>query len=372
MAKNTDLLPFTEIVERVREIARIVSPNDFPRARGAVNDIYIRKIPAEEDWNFLLVRSDLTCTAPYTTGNLSVNTQDSALTGGGGIALDTAMVGRRIKFNENPDVYTVTAVTNTTTGTIAPLLSGDRNIVNGAFTIAQPVYPLAADFDRFPKNGGLLFYQGGRITQIPEVRETPYYRDYASAPASVPQTCRLVQVGTEGVQYVELQPPPNKAYNVGAEYLKRPVIMRETTGGFCTVSAGATIVTFQGAARIGEMTTGMFFRINAFGTGADSEWYRLIALSAANSTGTLQIAFAVSAAVSAGYVVCHVPDYPVKVQPAIFYGAVTTVTADQNDPLFKFYEAKYVETIDDAKRVFKTRIYKQEVETIFEDWQYRR
>ena len=36
MGKNVDSLPFTEIVERVREIARIDSENDKPRARGAV------------------------------------------------------------------------------------------------------------------------------------------------------------------------------------------------------------------------------------------------------------------------------------------------------------------------------------------------
>ena len=372
MSKNIEQLPYTEIVERTREIARITSDNDRPRARGAVNDLYVRKIPAEEDWTFLLVSSSLTCTAPYITGNLTINTQDSALTGGGGIVLNTSMVGFRIKFNENPDVYTLVSVTNTTTGTIAPILSGDRNIANGAFSIFQPNYALAPDFDRFPKNGGLLFYQGGQITQIPEVRETPYYRDYTPSPTSTPKSCRLVQAGTEGVQYVEVQPPPQKAYNFGYEYLKRPVVMRETTGGFCTISAGATLVTFQSAARVGEMTTGMFFRINAFGTGADSEWYRLIALSAANSTGTLQVAFAVSAAISAGYTVCHAPDFPVKLHPAIMHGAITVLTADQNDPLFQFYEGKYRETIDDAKRTFKTRIYKQEVETIFEDWNYRR
>ena len=311
--------------------------------------------------------SSITCTAPYTTGVATVNTQSAAVTFAGGAVIGTDMIGRRIKFNSNPNVYLLSG-----TGAITPPLSGDTNLASDAFSIFQPVYALAPDFDRFPKNGGLLFYQGGRMTPIPEVKEQTYYRDYTPSPSSVPQTCRLVQAGTEGVQYVEIQPPPQKAYNVGYEYLKRPTIMRETTGGLVTVSAGATVVTFFGAARIGEMTTGMFFRIDAYGVGADSEWYRLIALSAANSTGTLQTAFAVSAAISAGYTVCHAPEYPVKLHPAILHGAITSITADQNDPLYKFYDTRYRETMNDGKRTFKTRIYNQQAELINEDWSYRR
>ena len=367
MSKNTDVLPFTEIVERVREIARIDSENDKSRGRGAVNDIYVRKIPAEEDWTFLLAGSSITCTAPYTTGVATVNTQAASVTFAGGAVIGTDMIGLRLKFNSNPDVYILSG-----TGTINPPLSGNTNLSSDAFSIFQPIYALAPDFDRFPKNGGLIFYQGGRMTAIPEVKEQTYYRDYTPSPSSVPATCRLVQAGTEGVQYVEIQPPPQKAYNFGYEYEKRPVIMRETTGGLVTVSAGATVATFFGAARLSEATTGMFFRVDAFGKGADSEWYRVIAISQANSTATLQVAFAVSAAVSAGYTLCHAPDYPVKLHPAIMQGAITVVTADQNDPLFKFYDEKYRESINDAKRTFKTRIYKQEVETIFEDWMYRR
>lgn len=370
MAKTTDVLPYTELVERVREIARIASENDRSRARGAVNDVYARKVPSEEDWSFLLIASGLTCDRPLTDGTVSINTGTSVVTTNA-TSLGSANTGWRIKFSENPDLYTVTFV-NTTTLTISPLLSEGVNIAGGAYTAFNPVYALAGDFDRFPKNGGLLFSQGGRMTPIPEVKEQGYYRDYTPSPMSVPRTCRLVQAGTEGLQYVELQPPPGKAYNVSYEYLKRPTIMRETTAGTATLSGGGTIVTFHGGARIGEMTTGMYVRVDAFGTGADSEWYRLIALSAANSTGTLQTAFAVSAAVSAGYTVCHAPEYPVKLQPAILYGAVTTVTADQNDPLFKFYDAKYREAITDGKRTFKTRIYKQEVESLAEEWQYRR
>ena len=370
MAKNVDVIPFTELVERVREIARIASENDFPRARGAVNDVYARRIPTEEDWTFLLVSSAITCQRPINDGTVSVNTGSSTVTLAS-TSLGSANNAWRIKFAENGDVYAFTYI-DSTAGTISPSLSEGQNISAGAYTAFQPVYALAPDFDRFPKNGGLLFYQGGRITQIPEQRETPYYANYNPNPTATPATCRLVQAGTDGVPYIEVQPPPNQAYNLPYEYLKRPVVLRETTAGVATVDAGSTSVTFQAGARLGEMTTGMYFRIDAFGTKADSEWYRIIDLNQATSTATLQMAFAPSAATSAGYVVCSAPDYPVKVQPAIMWGAICNVTADQNDPLFQFYDQKYQESINESKKVFKTRIYKQEVESILEDWQYRR
>ena len=58
--------------------------------------------------------------------------------------------------------------------------------------------------------------------------------------------------------------------------------------------------------------------------------------------------------------------------PAILYGAAATVIADQNDPLFKLYEQKYREAITDGKRMYKSRIYNQEVETVLEDFNFRR
>ena len=370
MAKNTDQLPFTEIVERVREIARIASDNDRPRARGAVNDVYARKIPAEEDWTFLLVSSAITCDRPVSDGTVTVNTGDSTVQLSS-TSLGSANTGWRVKLNDNADVYTLTYV-NATTMTINPSLSEGQNIANGAYVAFNPFYALATNFDRFPKNGGFLFYQGGRITAIPEQREQKYYQDYTPQPNSVPAHCRPVTMGTSGVPIYEIVPPPLKAYNLPYEYLKRPEQLRESTAGWVTIDAGSTVVVGSpGFSRFTEAQTGWYFRVDAFGQGADSEWYRIISI-AHNSSLTLQTAFGMSGAVSAGYTLCPAPDYPVKVQPAIMFGAITVITADQNDELYQFYNARYTETLSDAKRTFKTRIYPQEVETVFEDFQYRR
>lgn len=369
MAKNTDHLPYTEVVERLREMARIASENDRGRARGAVQDVYSRKLPAEEDWSFQLVGSSITCDRPIADGTVSVNTGTTTVTLSV-TSLGSANTGWRFKFTENGDVYTFTFV-NTTTGTISPPLSEGTNITGGAYTAFQPVYALARDFDRFPKNGGLQFFQGGRMTIIPEVKEQTYYRDYTPSP-TVPRTCRLVQAGTDGTQKVEIQPPLQKAYNLPYEYLQRPAPLHETTAGTATVAANGTTVTFHAGALLAEAQTGDFFRINAFGAGADSEWYALANINQTTSTCTLQTAFGVSGATSAGYTICSAQAMPVKLQPATLYGAITFVTADQNDPQFQFYETKYREVVNDAKRTFKTRIYQQEVELIAEDWQYRR
>ena len=370
MAKNLEAIPFTELVERVVQIARVDSDNDRSRARGAVQDVYVRKVPQEEDWSFWLASSAVTCDPEYKTGTVTVTTQATACTFDGGASLSAGMTGRKIKFNDNNDVYTLT-FSNTTAATITPPLSGDVSISGGAFSIFQPTYALAADFDRFPKNGGLQLFQGGRPTILPEAGFQNFKAEYTPSPGT-PARCRLVSFGTTGVPHAELNPPPLKAINLPYDYLRRPVALRETSAGTCTVSANGTTVTFHAGARLAESSTGWYLRINAFGTGADSEWYRVLGIASATSTATLQLAFGVSGATSAGYVLSAAPDMPEKLHIAVQHGAVTLVTADQNDELYQLYEAKYRETINEGKRTYKTRIYGQEVDMIFTDFNYRR
>ena len=370
MSKNIEAIPFTEAVERVIQIARIESVNDESRARGAVNDIAVRKIPSEEDWNFFLASSALTCDAEYKVGTLSVNTQDTVVTFSSDVTITAAMTGRKLKANDNGDIYTFTRANNTG-GTINPPLSGDRNITSGAYTIFQPIYALAPNFDRFPKNGGLMLFQGGKPTVLPEKSIQGYFDEYTPFPGT-PGFCRLVEAGTDGAQRVEVVSPPQKAINLPYEYLFRPPMMRETTAGVANISAAGTTVTGSaGASRFTEATTGWYFRIDAFGTGADSEWFRIISI-AHDSSMTLQSAFGLSGAVSAGYTLCPAPMMPAKMHMAVLHGAISAVISDQDDPLFKLHEEKYREIINDGKRTYKTRIYQQDVPLIAEDWNYRR
>ena len=166
MSKTVREIPATELVERAQTMARITSTNDEVRAWGALNDVYLQELPAQADWNFQLASSSLTTTQRYNTGTVSVDTGATSVTFTGA-TIPTALDGGRIRFNDNPNVYTFTR-TGAASGTISPALSEDRNISGGAYNLYQPVYTLAPDFNRFPKNGGLQLWSGAKPTPVPE------------------------------------------------------------------------------------------------------------------------------------------------------------------------------------------------------------
>lgn len=369
MSKNVQVLPATELVEQATQIARIEATNDESRVWGAMNFVYLHEVPNQADWPFFLASSSLLTTPKYNTGTVAVNTGDTAVTFTGA-TLPTALDGGRIKFNDNPNVYTFTR-TGAGTGTISPALSEDKNISGGAYTLYQPIYPLAATFNRFPKNGGLQIWRGGRPDPIPEDAIQTYYTNFAASP-TIPKTCRLLAPDTADAVRVELIPGPDKAYVLPYDFLANPPALRESTAGTCTINAGSSSVTFHAGARVAESTTGWYFRVDAFGTGADSEWYRVLALSAANSTVTLQTAFGLSGATSAGYTLCAGLQLPGLLQGAVLHGTVKRLLADQKDSTYVYVDSLQTTAIHDAKRLFKTRTYNQPVETALEDFHFRR
>ena len=307
---------------------------------------------------------------PYTTGNATINTQATAVSFSSDVVLTAAFTGRKIKFSENPNVYDLT-FSNATSGTISPPLSGSNNISAGAFTIFQPNYALAPDFDRFPKNGGLLLYQGGRIKQIREAQSTKeYYEKYNPSP-STPELCRVVEFGTAGVPHVELVPPSKEASVFQCDYIRRLLPLRETTAGFVDINSSGTAVTGSaGTTRFTEAQTGWYIRIDAFGIGDDSEWYRISNI-AHNSSLTIS-AFGLSGATTAAYTISATPQMPFGIHPAILYGAAMSLMADQNDPQYAVMASLKTAVLIDARRLYKTRVYSQEIETVAEEFHYRR
>lgn len=369
MSKTVKELPATEIVERALTTARAVSNDDEVRAWAALQDVYLQELAAQADWSFLLASSSLTTEPKYTTGTAAVNSGATAVTFTGA-TIPATLDGGRLKFNDNPNVYTFTRLSSSN-GTISPALSEDRNISGGAFTLYQPLYTLAPDFNRFPKNGGLQTWQGGRPTPIPEEAIQSYYSDVTVGPTR-PARCRLVAPDTAGTPRVELDPPPDKAYLMPYDYFYYPPALRESTGGVATVVASATGATFQGTVRLGEVTTGWFFRVDNFGTDAFSEWYRVTSVSAANSAVTFQTAFGLSGATSANYTLCMAPAVPSLLHQYLLHGTTKRLLADQNDKTFIYTDSLQSGVIADAKRLYKTRLYNQPIETALEDYQFRR
>lgn len=369
MSKNIGEIPATELVERVSELAR-----ERVDVRGKiwaiVNDIYVREIPRKEDWAFFLASSTLTLQQEVNSGTVSVNTGATTVTFSG-VTLTSANTGLKLKIFGNDYLYDVTFL-QTTSLTISPPFSGNVNVSATNYSLFDPTYSLAQDFDRFPKNGGLINYRGSTKEIIPEVAYQDWVSDYSTSTQETPTRCRIVGTDTAGNVILEVNPPPKIAKTLAYDYFLKPKVMRETTGGLIgNVSNGGTNVIGDTNCRFLEATTGDYFRIDAFGVAGYSEWYRIISI-ANNSSLTLQTAFGTSGATSANYTICSAPQMPAKMHPAILYGSLIQLCADQDDPMVQSYNLKLAEVLSDGKRLYKTRIYNQDIHNMGEDYMYRR
>ena len=369
MSKNIQEIPFTELVERVGLIARERADVD-PKIRGAVNDTYIREIGRKWDWNFLLVSSTLTVTPSYNTGTVSANTGATTLTFSSDVSLDASYTGSQVKITGNDYVYNAT-YQSATSLTIQPPISGNLNYTNAGYTIFFPFYALAQDFDRLVKNGSLVNYIGGVQKTIAETPYQEWAPNYSVSPSDTPDRIRIIGTNTAGNQVLEINPPPKTAKSYMYNYYQSLKPMRETTAGLIgSIGSSSTSVVGDSNTRFLEANTGDYFRIDAFGTGNDSEWYRIISIQN-NSTMTLQTAFGLSGATSTGYTICSSPQIPVKLHPAIMYGAILQIAVDQTDQMYQAYNMKLAEVLSDGKRLYVSRVYNQQLHSDAEEYLYR-
>lgn len=373
MSKNISEIPLTEIVERVKSLSRAPRNSDS-KIRGIIQDVYCREIPSKFDWNFMLVSSGLTTIEEYKTGTVSINTGSTTAAFSSDAALLAAMVRRNFKVGGDPTVYEITSLSSATSFTINPAYQSSQNVSNQSYTVFQPIYPLAKDFDRFPKSGGIFSYNGSEKKILEEVQYRPYLDAYNSVPSAQSDKVRLVGEDSAGNMQVEFVPPPSTAINYGYDYYKELRPLSETTAGtiLSIAAGGVTTVLGNTTTRFTEATTGDWFRVDALGTGADSTWYRIKEISN-DSSLTLLTAFANTAITSlANYTIARAPDMPVRLHIAIVYGALRSLELDQTDQNYIFYHTQYAQVMSDSKRIYVSRPYNQEITGIHEDYMYRR
>lgn len=371
MAKNINEVPYTELYERVQKLARAGESN-ATKIRGVIQDIYKLEIPAKFDWNFLLSSSSVTVIDEYHDGTLSATTGSSTVYGTS-TTFSQSMVGRKIKPSSNDQTYDIVAYLNSTALTISPSFQGASNITGASYSIFQPIYALASDFDRFPKHGGVYRWSGGSKQILPEDQYARYLDDY-QASATTPQKTRLVGLDTLGCQLFEFIPSPRKAANYGYDYYRTPLMLQESTQGTInSISANSPIVNGIGTRFTEAKTNGLWwFRVDQFGTGQDSTWYRISTISH-DSQMTLATAFANSAVTAgASYTICSSPDMPSRMHVAVLYGSLRALEVDQNDPNAQFYHAQYAQVLSDSKRIYVSRPYSQDITGAMEDYRYRK
>lgn len=374
MSKNTTELPYTEITERVMSLGR-VNPNAREKVRGIIQDMYTRDIPTKFDWSFLFASSAITTVAESKVGTVNATTGSNVLTFSSDAVIIDSMNGRKIKLAGNQVTYEIDSI-GVSAVRITPVFLGENNVISGSYTIFQPTYPLAGDFDRFPKNGGVYKWSGGSKEVMPESPYQEYNEDYSGQPSD-PQAVRIVGMDTAGNQIVEFSPAPKDAKVYSYDYIQRLNPMQETTASFVRgISSKSVSVALLGTTQYSEITTDSktinFFRVDAFGTGNDSSWYPVISYQG-DSSHTLRLAFAASAVTSsANYTISQVPKMPTMLHHGIIYGSLAHIMADQNDPNAVLYMGRYAQVLSDAKRIYVTRVYNQDIHGIQEEWDYRR
>jgi len=368
---NISEIPVTEIVERTQKLAR-VGEDTLDKIRGVVTDVYVREIPAKFDWTFLITGSSFTTNSETHGGTITMNTGDTTvvLTGD---TFPSNCSGYKIKFGGNDAVYDVISYASTTSITIAPALQGASNLSGASYSLYRDIYPLAKDFDRFPKPGGVYRWTGGRKQILPEVQYANYINDDYQSGAGTPSKTRLVGIDTAGCQQVELIQAPKDSRVYGYDYIKTLCPLFETTAGTLTsLASNGITVNATGANFTKVLTDGScFFRVDNFGVGADSNWYRVISIQNNNQL-TLATAFANSSITVANYTISQAPKYPVRMHLGLIYGACRQLTVDQNDPNAQFYHNQYAAVLSDAKRIYVSRPYSQEIDGVFTDYRYRR
>lgn len=373
MAKNISEIPFTEAVERVQKLGRVGITN-ASKIRGVYNDIYVSDIGAKFDWNFLMANSSLLTVDEYHQGSVTMNTGDTAVIFSSDAVLTSSMVGRKIKFTGNAAVYDIIAFSNTTSLTINPSLQGTTNLSGAAYSIYQPSFSLASNFDRFPKPGGVYRWSGGTKQILPETQYAQYVdHDYQST-ATTPAKTRLFGTDTLGNQLVEIIPPPRQAQVLGYDYIRTLKPLYESTAGtISSVGANATTIFGTNTRFTEALTDGtFFFRLDALGQGQDSSWYKIIAI-ANDSQMTIATAFA-NTGITAGanYTISRSPEMPVRLHEGLVFGTLRALTTDQNDPNMAYYNQMYATVLSDAKKIYVSRPYSQDVTGVFEDYMYRR
>ena len=121
-----------------------------------------------------------------------------------------------------------------------------------------------------------------------------------------------------------------------------------------------------------DSNTGDWFRVDALGTGQDSQWYRIIAI-AHDSSLTLSTVFANTAITSsANFTISSAPEMPHKLHYGVLYGSIRSIALDQNDEAAAFYQIKFAEVMSDGKKQYVSRDYNTEISTVAEEWMYRR
>ena len=354
----TGVIPFTELYERLLNLGRIDSPNNTDYSKGITNDSYTRTLPRVEDWNALVTEDTLQMIAAYNTGTVAVTVGSTSVTGTG-TTFTTAMTseaGYKIKISGNRDIYKFDYI-SPTSGIITPSLSAPNDITAGTFEVFKDEYDLAADFDRFLKNGSVYVYSDGRIQDV--IKEVPrdMFREDFSTGKSDPIR-RVLQTRNNSVtgrKMVRVNPWPATAYNYPYEYTKKISPMSDYQIGTVTVTNASTTVTGTDTFFSSNTSAGDYFRVDGNGIADSSIWYKISSVDS-DTQLTLEVNYGEATEASLDYTVSESPsEFPSEFHEFILYDGLVIVIGEQGDPSSANFSLRREEILLTLKRNYKSR-----------------
>lgn len=338
--------PFTKIVEdvmlEVRENSSEAAVENKYKRR--VNDVWARDLFSKNDFDFMSRVGTLTIPAGYTTGTASIGISGTAVTGVG-TTWTAAMTGYKIRFFGNQDIYTFTYL-SATTGTISPAFSGDAAISGGQYMIFQDTFSLAGDYDRMVDPPGFYYdYYNARVTLLRKM--TPdWYKMWSTVRSLFPMYYRPFGRSSDNLYWqVQFAPPILHTKYIYYEYIPTFSDMKEYTVGTCATTAGDATVTGTATDFVNNVKAGDAFRKDLY----VNDWYLVSSVTDATHL-ELTSAYPISS-VTGAYTCCDVPQCPVSLQLAIFYGACALSLQDQDNPGAKNFFAMYTNAVQEYQQV---------------------
>ena len=119
----------------------------LPMVKRWLNQRY-QQVARAKSWRWLMKRAPLSLAGKYATGVVNVTKNSTSVTAGSDPpSFTTAMAGRRFKAAGFREVYTIAAVPDASTLTLAAPFQGE-SVTDAAYLIVQTDYDLPGDFDR--------------------------------------------------------------------------------------------------------------------------------------------------------------------------------------------------------------------------------
>lgn len=315
-------LPFTRGYEDVALLMREQSDEAEVRQRyrRRFNQYYQFDMANYFEWDFLRREGTASLVGIYDTGTVDINVGATTVTGTG-TTFTSAMVGRKIKFDDNDEIYTIDAFNSATSIDITPALYGGSNIDDGSFQIYQDVYALADDYGAMTVEPGMYQSVSGGTQNLIWLDEEEWNERFTTTPSDFATYWREFPGKTSlGKYQFQINPVPQNDRIARYEYFKLLDELREFTTGTVTTTLNSTTATTN-ADYSASISAGQFFRVDS-----TNEWRKISSVS--GTTITLENSYPATTS-AAAYTVCDALDIPERHHMAVIYGCCMAIEIEQ-------------------------------------------